>query len=47
MVRAFIAWMINSLPLSKRNTMISSTRPAVSNPRRSWRAGLSSSGSLA
>lgn len=41
--RAFIAWIINSFPLSKTSTTTSSRRPWVSNPKRSWRAGFSSS----
>ena len=41
--RAFMAWITSSLPLSKPSTTTSRRRPAVSNPRRSCRAGLSSS----
>lgn len=35
--RAVMAWMISSLPLPNRRITSSSSRPAVSNPRRSCR----------
>ncbi|WP_316043757.1 hypothetical protein [Microbacterium testaceum] len=41
--RAFIAWMTSSFPLSKVSTTVSINRPSRSKPRRSCRAGESSS----